>query len=266
MPELAEVEAYRRMMGELVGRRAVAVDAPDAWYVKGGAGPAEVVSAVQGRILTGLRRIGKLALLDFGPARRREGGMVLGLRFGMSGRVLLDGVPGVRGMLYSSERDDPAWDRFSITFSPAGHLVVRDPRRLGGVVLDPDESRLGPDALSVTLGQLGRALGASSAPLKARLLDQSRLAGVGNLAADEILWRAALDPRRPAASLAPPELRRLHRHLRSTLARLIEQGGSHTGELQPERHPDGRCPADGTPLVRATVGGRTTWFCPRHQV
>jgi len=101
--------------------------------------------------------------------------------------------------------------------------------------------------------------------LKGRLMDQSRVAGVGNLAADEILWRAGLDPTRPASSLSDGELRRLHRHLRSTLRDFIERGGSHTGELMPERHPGGLCPKDGTPLRRATVATRTTWWCPKHQ-
>ena len=142
---------------------------------------------------------------------------------------------------------------------------MRDSRRLGGVTLDPLESKLGPDALAVTLGQLRVALGRSTAPLKARLMDQARLAGVGNLAADEALWRAGLDPRRPAGSLTDNELRRLQRHLRQTMADLLDRGGSHTGDLMPERAVEGVCPKDGAPLVRARVGGRTTWWCPQHQ-
>jgi formamidopyrimidine-DNA glycosylase len=96
-------------------------------------------------------------------------------------------------------------------------------------------------------------------------MDQARVAGVGNLLADEILWRAGLDPERPAGSLTPNELRRLHRHLGPTIRRLLERGGSHTGDLQPHRAAGGTCPRDGEPLVRRTVGGRTTWSCPRHQ-
>jgi formamidopyrimidine-DNA glycosylase len=96
-------------------------------------------------------------------------------------------------------------------------------------------------------------------------MDQARVAGVGNLLADEILWRARLDPARPARTLTPAEVRRLHRHLQGTVEDLIARGGSHTGDLQPERRPGGVCPRDGTPLVRRTVGGRTTWSCPRCQ-
>ncbi|MCY3616257.1 MAG: hypothetical protein OXG66_01165, partial [Acidimicrobiaceae bacterium] len=101
-------------------------------------------------------------------------------------------------LLYDSPRHEPAWDRFGLEFEGAGAMVLRDPRRLGGVQLDPDESRLGPDALSLTLGQLRTALGRSTAALKARLLDQQRLAGLGNLLADEALWRARLSPVREA--------------------------------------------------------------------
>jgi formamidopyrimidine-DNA glycosylase len=133
------------------------------------------------------------------------------------------------------------------------------------VVLDPDEGRLGPDALAATAAQLVAALAGSATPLKARLLDQSRLAGVGNLMADEVLWRARLSPLRPACSLTPAEGRRLHRELRRTVDQLIERGGSHLGDLVPHRRPGGSCPRDGRPLARATVGGRTTWWCPHHQ-
>ncbi len=96
-------------------------------------------------------------------------------------------------------------------------------------------------------------------------MDQSRIAGVGNLAADELLWRAGLDPARPAGALSDAELRRLHRHLRRTMSDLMERGGSHAGDLMAERRVGGVCPKDGTPLIRRTVGGRTTFSCPRHQ-
>jgi formamidopyrimidine-DNA glycosylase len=96
-------------------------------------------------------------------------------------------------------------------------------------------------------------------------MEQKRLAGVGNLAADEALWRAGLGPARPAGQLSAGEQRRLHKHLIGTLADLESRGGSHTGDLMAHRRPGGVCPRDGEPLQRATVGGRTTWWCPRHQ-
>ncbi len=260
MPELPEVEAYRRLAERAaLGRRIRAVDAADPWFLKGGVGASHVEAALAGCRLVGARRRGKLLLLD------TDHGRTLGLRFGMTGRLVVDGLAGVDRLLYTSSRDDPAWDRFSLHLEGGGHLRVSDPRRLGGVFLDPDEEALGPDARAATAGQLARALGRSAAPLKARLLDQAHLAGVGNLMADEVLWRAGLAPTRPAGSLAPPELRRLHRHLRRTVDVLIERGGSHLGDLTPHRLPGGTCPRDGTPLQRGTVGGRTTWWCPSHQ-
>ena len=157
--------------------------------------------------MSALRRRGKLLLLDTGD------GPTVGLRFGMTGRLLVDGVPGMEHLEYGSDRAEPAWDRFTLAFAEGGELRIRDPRRLGGVELDPDEDRLGPDALDITPAQLREIIGSSRAPLKARLMDQHALAGVGNLLVDEALWRAGIDPARPANSLSAAELRRLHRHL-----------------------------------------------------
>jgi len=260
MPELAEVEAYRRLATSALGRRVDEVVAPDAWYLRGGLTAAVLSDALIGRRLVDARRVGKLLLLD-----TDRDGPVLGLRFGMSGRLLVDGAAGVDELLYTSGQDLERWDRFGIRFTDGGDLRIRDPRRLGGVELDPSEDRLGPDALTVTAADLTGALSTSQAPLKARLLDQARLAGIGNLAADEILYQAGFDPSRPAKSLLPAEITRLHEHLVRSLAAFIADGGSHTGELQPQRRPGGLCPKDGTPLVRHTVGGRTTWSCPKHQ-
>jgi formamidopyrimidine-DNA glycosylase len=192
-------------------------------------------------------------------------GPTLGIRFGMTGTLVVDGAAAVEQLRYAPRRHDAKWDRWSARFDDGGTLVVRDPRRLGGVVLDPDLSRLGPDAATISRSELGAALRGSKAPLKARLLDQSRVAGIGNLMADEVLWRAGLSPLRPADSLSANELRRLHRNLVRTVGDLIERGGSHLGDLMEERRPGGRCPRDGAALTRSTVGGRTSWWCPRHQ-
>jgi formamidopyrimidine-DNA glycosylase len=95
-------------------------------------------------------------------------------------------------------------------------------------------------------------------------MDQERLAGVGNLLADEILWRADLAPGRRTA-LRDDELKHLHTVLRATLRQLARRGGSHMGDLMEARHDGGRCPRDGTELRREVVGGRTTYWCPAHQ-
>lgn len=258
MPEIIEVELYRRAAERVVGRTVASVDARDDWFCKGATNADGLAAALVGHTVDGTRRIGKLLLLEIGE-------VALGLRFGMTGRLLVDDDAPIDRLEYSSDRDDPAWDRFGLTFAGGGRLVIRDPRRLGGVELDPDESRLGADAATLTTAQLEAALGRSTAPLKARLLDQSRVAGVGNLLADETLWRAGLSPCRQAGSLGADETSALAATLRSVIGELTERGGSHTGDLHEQRHRGGVCPFDGTELRREQVGGRTTYWCPEHQ-
>lgn len=259
MPELPEVEAYRRLAeSSALGRTITGVHAPDPWYLKHGVDEASL-GALLGERFEAARRRGKLLLLD------TRCGPTLGLRFGMSGRLVVDGVAGVDALLYSTNAELPKFDRFALSLEGGGRVAMRDPRRLGGVELDPDEDRLGPDALTVGPAALRDALAGSTTALKARLLDQSRVAGIGNLIADETLWRAGLDPGRPAGSLDDVEVRRLARTLRRTITDLLDRGGSHTGDLLPARAPGGRCPRDGAELVRRTLGGRTTWSCPQHQ-
>jgi formamidopyrimidine-DNA glycosylase len=257
VPELLEVEAYRSLAEATLDRRIGRVRTPDAWILKRDT-TASRLHALAGARFVAARRRGKLLLLD------TDEGPTLGLRFGMTGVLGLDGVDGVDQLEYASARRDPRWIRFSVDFADGGTMSLRDPRRLGGVELDPDEDVLGPDAMTVTAAELRDAL-ESSSPLKARLMDQHRLAGLGNLLTDEILWRASLDPNRAARSLTGAEQRRLHRHLRRTLEELMVRGGSHTGDLQYARTRGATCPRDGTPLERRTIGGRTTYSCPTHQ-
>ncbi len=262
MPELPEVERYRQLAERAaLGRPIAGVEASDAWYLKRGLTAEEVVSTLVGETFVAARRRGKLMILDLAG----DGSPVLGLRFGMSGRLVVDGAVGVDRLLHGRAAPEHRYDRFRVDFADGGSLSMSDPRRLGGVELDPDLSRLGPDALGLTAAQLRRALEGAQVALKARLLDQSRIAGIGNLIADEVLWRAGLSPLRPAGGLGAAAVRRLHLHLTSGLADLVARGGSHTGDLMVERRPGGICPRDATPLRRATVGGRTTWWCPRHQ-
>jgi formamidopyrimidine-DNA glycosylase len=272
VPELPEVEGYRSLAEQRALARPISgVEAPDLWYLKRGLDPDGITGALAGRQFQQARRRGKLLLLDVGPAIKPGSGengeepeSVVGMHFGMSGRLIVDGMASLDRLLYSAGADG-RHDRFTVRFADGGWLTVRDPRRLGGVELDPDESRLGPDALGVSARDLRRALEGSHTALKARLMDQAKLAGVGNLIADEVLWRAGLAPYRSCDSLTPAEMRRLHRHLSAGLDELIERGGSHMGDLEPHRHSGGLCPRDHTPLMRGTVGGRTTWWCPHHQ-
>jgi formamidopyrimidine-DNA glycosylase len=144
--------------------------------------------------------------------------------------------------------------------------IVRDKRRLGRAMLEPDFSHVGPDAAEIGRDAFRLRFGRGGAPVKARLLDQGVLAGVGNLLADEILWRARLDPRRVAGELSEQELDGLRRAVRAAVRDAIARGGAHTGRLNPHRERGGRCPRCGAELERATVGGRTTYWCPVCQV
>ena len=260
MPEILEVETARALLdARALDREIAVVHAPDAWFLKRGLTPRGVRAALKGQSFTRARRRGKLILVDV------SSGAVLGLHLGMSGRVLVDDEAAGDPLLYASNKADPAWHRFGVSFADGGTMYLRDPRRLGAVELDPDEDRLGPDALTLTLAQLRAAVGRSRAPIKAVIMDQSRIAGLGNLLCDEALWRAGLDPARIAATLDDDEVKRLHRAIRDTLRVLGRRGGSHTGDLTSQRGPGLPCPKDGAPLLRRTIGGRTTYSCPVHQ-
>jgi formamidopyrimidine-DNA glycosylase len=134
------------------------------------------------------------------------------------------------------------------------------------VELDPDEERLGPDASTVDLKYVRGLLERSKAPVKAVLMDQSRIAGLGNLLTDEVLFRAGVDPARVAATLSDDEVRRVARAISVTVRTLGRRGGSHTGDHMIARVPGSMCPRDGAPMLRRTVGGRTTYSCSVHQV
>jgi formamidopyrimidine-DNA glycosylase len=269
VPEILEVETARALIdARALDREIAKVHAPDAWFLKRGLTPRAARSALTGQSFTAARRRGKLILVDLSSAGSvpERPGSVLGLHLGMSGRVLVDDEAAGDPLLYASNRPDPAWHRFGLTFADGGTMFLRDPRRLGAVELDPDEDRLGPDAFDLTLAQLRVICSRSRAPVKAVIMDQSRIAGLGNLLCDEALWRAGIDPARAAHDLTGDEVKRLHRAIRDTLRILGRRGGSHTGDLTSARGPGLHCPKDGAPLLRRTVGGRTTYSCPVHQV
>jgi len=257
VPELIEVETYRRQAEAVVGRTIAEAPVLDELGLRG-ADPDAVRAGLVGARIEAAERLGKLLLLP-------TDGPVVGLRFGMTGRLLVDGDADITELTYGTGGDDPAWDRYVLRFVDGGDLRIRDPRRLGGLQLDPDTSRLGPEASTVTDDQLTAALVGSRAPIKTRLLDQARVAGLGNLLVDESLWRAGIDPQRPCVGLAGAEVARLADTIRSTVAELTDRGGSHTGDLHEARQPGASCPRDGAALDRLTVGGRTTYRCPSHQ-
>jgi formamidopyrimidine-DNA glycosylase len=247
MPELPEAERARLVVEErALGRTIVAVDDSDTYVCRPHA-PGEIAAALVGRRFTSARRRGKMLWVE-------SGGPVLGLHLGMAGQLVTASEPAPNG-----------WDRFALDFQGGGRLALRDKRRLSRAFLNPDLSRLGPDAAEATRAEFRRRIGHGTAPVKARLLDQSAIAGVGNLLADETLWKAGLDPRRPAGELSRPELDALRRALRAATRAAVRNGGVHTGDLIGERRGGGHCPKCGTTLERDRVGGRTTFWCPRDQ-
>lgn len=277
MPELPEVELARATIERAALRRRIAeVDDTDTYECRPHA-PGEIREALVGRSLEAAFRRGKTMWCETsGVGRSRRAGPVLGLHLGMSGRIVVsdptgasteggDWLGGRYGSAAEQQGRNPAWDRFTITFADGGSLRLFDKRRLGRVRLDPDLDALGPDAERIGVAEFRDRVGRGSTAVKARLLDQSVLAGVGNLLADETLWRAGLDPRRRVDEMARDELTALHTALRRATKAAIRKGGVHTGEMIGSRKPGGHCPRCGAEMQRGTVGGRTTWWCPAEQ-
>jgi formamidopyrimidine-DNA glycosylase len=264
MPELPEVDAPRAVIERAaLGRKIIAVDDGDS-YVCRPHGRGQIESALLGTTLTGVHRQGKTLWCDTAT------GPVLGIHLGMSGKIVIaarDGteIDGGDNWEFGRAPGDYRRSRFSLTFADDGMLRLIDPRRLGRVRLDPQLDGLGPDAATISAAEFAAALRGGRSPVKARLLDQQAMAGIGNLLADEILLRAEVNPARPVDTLGASERDRLYRSLRETVTDALRDGGVHTLPHVPHRRAGGRCPRDGTELVRATVGGRTTYWCPTHQ-
>jgi len=270
VPELPEVETARRLIADqALGRRIATVDSVDT-YVCRPHTPDELRRVLSGRMLTAAHRRGKLIWCETADlVRAAEPGPDLGIHLGMAGRVIVakDGIEAEGG---EWRRIDPRarkaeWNRFTLEFADGGSLLLLDPRRLGRVRLNPDVDALGPDAAQVTLPEFRGLISKGTIAVKARLLDQSKIAGVGNLLADEVLWQAKVPPSRPAGKLSREEIDRLYSALRSALAAAMANGGVHTGEVIAARRPGGNCPRCGAEMKHSTVGGRSTWWCSREQ-
>ena len=270
MPELPEAESARAVIERsALNRQIKDVDDTDS-YVCRPHSAGELRDALVGHRLRGAHRRGKSIWCEVtGDAP------VLGIHLGMSGRIHVtrkDGDDdeggdyiGTRGAAGTSAAVKAEWDRFTLLFADGGSLRLFDKRRLGRVRLDPDIDALGPDAGEVRVAEFREILGRSHAPVKARLLDQHAIAGVGNLLADEALWQASIPPRKPADELDRDQVTTLHSKLRVAIRRAIRGGGVHTGEIIDHRASGEHCPRCGAPMRRDTVGGRTTWYCSREQ-
>lgn len=264
MPELPEVENARKVLERAVGRTIRSVDDNDEWVCRPHP-PGEIATALVGGTLTVAHRRGKTMWCE---TTRRGGrpGPHLGIHLGMGGQIVVDGHVGPKGPEHRNPGvHKPEWDRFTVDFTDGGQLRLFDKRRLGRVRLEPDLDALGPDAETISREDFRTRVGRGHSAIKARLLDQSVLAGVGNLLADEALWQASLSPAAPADDLGPTALDDLYDALESALKAAIAHGGVHTGEVIEHRRAEASCPRCGGAMVHGTVGGRSTWWCSREQ-
>ena len=267
MPELPEVETIRSELApRLTGRALVRVEILDPRLTR----PIdlfEVAEELEGDRVVAVERRGKYLVL------RLESGLALLVHLRMTGGFAFEPASHERAIL---ELDDGT------------RLAYRDVRRFGTwLVLEDAEldpylaGKHGPEPLGsrFTADWLAARLAVRRAPVKAVLLDQRVVAGLGNIYADEALWRARLNPLRPAESLTRDEAGRLHRAIRAALRTGIARQGAtlrdyarpegSAGSMQTEFRVYGRdgepCPRCGTPIAKARVAGRGTWYCPHCQ-
>ena len=257
VPEILEVEMFRQAAAKVIGRTVRDVIADDRLVVS----EPEIIGLLVGRRVTEVSRHGKVMTIHAGGARDR---VSVDVHFGMSGRIVVDGWSPIGELAYGAS-DDEKWIRFGLRFG-RGEMLLSDPRRFARVEPMVHNRGLGPDALVIDRRTFVDRLRGRRAPLKAALLDQSVVAGLGNMLVDEILLRAGFDPRRVVTRIDDQDLSRVHAVMRRVLPELARKGGSHAGRLSAElRVPGTPCPMDGHVLERVTVGGRTTFFCPHHQ-
>ena len=273
MPELPEVETIRAHLAPLLeGRRFEQVAILDPRLTRPH-DPREVAVELEGEEVRALERRGKYVVVRFETDRA----LLIHLR--MTGS--LHHAPA------GSLEPDP-YRRAVVTLDNGSDVAYRDVRRFGTwLLLEPGELdpylaiKVGPEPLerSFTTRFLRERLRNRKAPIKAALLDQRAVAGLGNIYVDEALWQARLHPHRPGGSLADDEIRAVHRGLRQALKRGIARQGA---TLRDYRTPDGRsgsmqhefkvygregepCPRCGTPIEKTRAGGRGTWYCPACQ-
>jgi formamidopyrimidine-DNA glycosylase len=271
MPELPEVETIRRdLCASARGRRIASVEVLNRGSVRGGS-PAAFSRALAGRRLAGFRRRGKYLIADLDSGRS----LVVHLK--------------MTGVLQLQKPDDspPRAARIIFSFAGGGRLAFSDQRKFGFVQLvdDPDIlpalGKLGPEPLapSFTARSLEKRIRGRMAPIKPLLLDQSVVAGLGNIYACEALHRAGIKPQRPASSLSGKEIARLHRSIRGVLKSAIRARGSSVDTYRDGRgksgwfqvshrvygRQGGKCRLCGCAIVRETLRGRGTYWCPGCQ-
>lgn len=286
MPELPEVETIRRQLKpELLGRRIERLEVLDERWSRP-LEPRRLERAVSGRTIEGLERRGKYLLMAL------EGEKTLVMHLRMTGNLLLVDSQGLVAAVDRNMYEPSGADRFlraRFSLGDGRELRFSDARRFGeAFVLDSAEveerflGRIGIEPLSgeFTAEALGRISARRRVPLKSFLLDQSGVAGVGNIYADEALWRARLHPLSPAGSMKPEHLEALRQGVVEALLAGIDEGGAsiddyldsrgERGTMQDEfavhtreGEPCARC---GEPIHRIVVSGRSTYYCPGCQV
>lgn len=257
MPELPDVEGFRRELADtLPGRRVRHVEVRDAGVLRN-TSPQSLGRALRGRRFDAPRRRGKWLILP-------TDGPTLLLHSGMTGRPY-----------YTSGGDEPDGPVRLVVGLDRGELRYADLRKLRGVWLatgDDDVARVtdpqGPDALDIDLPTFRDVLSGRRGGLKATLMDQSVIAGLGNLLTDEICWQARLHPSRPITGLDAGDVKRMHATMRRVLRTAVRHGCVPalprwlTGARD---EPDPSCPRCGARLKRGRVGGRSSVWCPRCQ-
>ena len=260
-------------MPVLEGRRLERVEISDVRLTRP-FDPDEVARELEGERVGAVDRRGKYLIVRF------ESGRSLLVHLRMTGSL--------RSGPRESLPDDP-YRRAVVRLDDGSDVAYRDVRRFGTwLLLEPGElepyldARVGPEPLGqgFTPRDFGARLARRAAPVKAVILDQRTVAGVGNIYADEALWRARIHPLREARSLEPAETKALHKAIRAVLERGIERQGATlrdyalpdggSGGMQHEFKVYGRagepCERCGTPIERIRVGGRGTWYCPTCQL
>jgi formamidopyrimidine-DNA glycosylase len=288
MPELPEVETVvRQLEPEVEGRRIERLEVLDERWSRP-LPPRKLGDAVSGGTIERLGRRGKYILMGLDEARtlvmhlRMTGNLIL-----REGEEMLDPSEGRR--LYESERStEERHLRARFVLDDERELWFTDPRRFGEAFLLADDElegrfeKLGVEPFSpeFTPKALGEMAAGRTAPLKSFLLDQSRIAGVGNIYADEALFRAELHPLSPAGSMKAEHLEALRDGVVAALEAGIDAGGSSIDDYRDARGEKGTmqneflvhtregedCPRCGGTIVRIVVGGRSTYFCPSCQV
>ncbi|WP_400190554.1 DNA-formamidopyrimidine glycosylase [Hymenobacter sp. B81] len=265
MPELPEVETYRRFLEEITLHQTVtAVEVFDAHVLAVDAD--ELRRELVGATVTGTHRLGKNCFLQLSSGR------LLVLHFGMTGDV----------GAYRHDYDRPRFTRVALHLREGLRVAFIDPRKFGRIRLADSVAtfqqakKLGPDALDLTAKQLQSALGRRKTLLKPLLLDQRLTAGLGNWIVDEVLFQARVHPERPAASVSADEAARLHAAVQLVLRTAIAQEANyrqfpasfliHAREWdeapEPQSDAHHHCPRDRSPIVKKYVGGRATYYCP----